>query len=172
LPDLFLSSQRRPRLQGRSLGLLNPGLGRCQPGLRLIDRILQPGRVELGEKLSLLHPVIVVDVDVQDDARLFGADFDLVGRGEIAGRRDDHGQVAALDRAGCIGGLVVAAENQPPQDDQHHDDGKADADPAEQHRARRCRLDAEEVVQILLGLLVGIGHQFLVSAGAGCFPPS
>ena len=78
----------------------------------------------------------------------------------------------ALDRAGRIGHLIVATEDQPPSDDQHDQDGEADPDPAEQLRARMGRLDTQERVEILLGRLLlrllglfAIGHPGFFSVG-------
>ena len=56
--------------------------------------------------------VIIVDEDLGDQARLLGADLDLVGRLEIAGRRDGDAEVAAPHRLGRIAALAPSPAKQ------------------------------------------------------------
>ena len=100
--DLLLAGEVGAGLGGRSLGGGDLRLGGREAGLGLDDRVLQPRRVEPGKRLAGGDAVVVVDEDLGHQARLLGADLDLVGRLEVAGRGDGDGEVAAPHRLGRI----------------------------------------------------------------------
>ncbi len=119
---LLLPGEVGAGLRRRGLGGGDLRLRGGEPGLGLDDRVLQPRRVEPGERLALRDAVIIVDEHLGDEAGLLGADLDLVGRLQIAGRGDGDGEAAAAHRLGRIAALRRAGEaagQQQQADDQH-----------------------------------------------------
>jgi hypothetical protein len=75
----------------------------------LLDLCLERCRIELRQKLALLHGAIEVGVEARDDARDLASDLDVRDGGEGAGRGDGGGHVPAIDFLGFVVGALVSA---------------------------------------------------------------
>ncbi len=91
--------------------LFHLGFGRGQRGFGFGDLVVQLGKVEPGQELAFLYPVVVVDQHRFDGAGKLAAHVHLVGRLQIAGGRYRDGKIAAqhflaeiLGRGGGIAG--------------------------------------------------------------------
>ena len=129
---LLLPGEVGARLRRRGLGGGDRGLGGSEARLGLEDRVLKPRRVEPGQRLAGDDAVVIVDEHLRDQARLLGADLDLVGRLQIAGRRDGDGQPPAPHRLGRIAAAALAGEAA----------GQQEQQPRSAPPRRRCRAAA------------------------------